>query len=122
MLFDFLGQQVSVHLWLERHESLSEAGRECRHWLLDAHLGPGNLGSIARVEVIQGLCGGQPGDRGQHGESITGQENDILGVASNSRQQRIVDVLEGVRDSGVLGDAGVEVVDLSGGLLERHIF
>lgn len=57
MLLNFLGQQISIDLRLEWHESLAEAGGESWHGVLDTDFGACNFGGVARVEVVQCLGG-----------------------------------------------------------------
>lgn len=84
MLVDLAEKQISVGLRFEREEGLAEAGRESRSGLLHTLLGPCNFGSVSGVEVIDGLFGSEFGDGREDGEGITGEEDDVLGVASHS--------------------------------------
>lgn len=59
VFIDLLEEEVGVDLRLEGEEGLSEAGREGRSGLLDTLLSAGNLGSVAGVEVVDGLLGSE---------------------------------------------------------------
>lgn len=66
MLVDLVEEEVGVDLRLEGKEGLSEARREGGGWLLDSLLSSCDLGSVARIEVVDGLLWGQLGNGGKH--------------------------------------------------------
>lgn len=44
-------------------------------------------------------------------KSIAGQEDHILGVTTNSGDPHVLDMLKWVANTGVVGDAGIVVID-----------
>lgn len=122
MLFDFSGQQISVNLRLERHESLAKASRECRNGVLDSNFGSRDLGSIPRVEMVQSLCGSQLRNRRKHWESITSEENNILSMSSVSRNLSIGNEFKRIACSGIFSEMNIREVDIFSLLLEGNIF
>lgn len=62
---DLVEEEVGVDLGLEGEEGLTEAGGEGGSWFLDSLFGSCDFGSVSRVEVVDGLFGGQLGDGGQ---------------------------------------------------------
>ena len=77
-LGDPLLEQIAVDRRMARHERRAEAGREGRFGLGHADLGAGDLGGVARQEVVHRLVGRQPRDRRQHAERVGGQHDDVL--------------------------------------------
>ncbi len=61
--------------------------------------------------MIHRLLGRQFRYRRQHAKSIAGQENDIGGMGSDARNLRVLDKVDGVCDTRVLGDRGIIVID-----------
>lgn len=121
MLVDLLEKKISVDLRLKGKERLSETGRESRGWLLDSLLSSCNLSSVSRVEVVNGLFRGQFRDGRKDREGITGEEDDVLGVATNGRNLHVRDELKRIRSSGVLSDRDIVEVDFSCMLVKSHI-
>lgn len=122
VLGDLLLEELTVLGGGESHEGSTEAGTEGGGGLGDAALGTGDLGGVAGKEVVHGLVAGELGDRGENAEGISGQEDDILGVAAHLVLVVVLNVLDGVADTTVLGLAGVKVVGLAvldGGVLEE---
>jgi hypothetical protein len=64
--------------------------------------------------VIDGLFRGQFGDGRQDRESVTSQEDDVVGMSADGRNLGVVDEFERVAGSCVFSDGGAVVVDLSG--------
>jgi len=102
-----LGEQISVDAGMHGHEGLAKAGRERGLWLLDANLGPSDLGRVPGDEVVGRLGGREPGDRRKDTESVARQENDVLRMAALGVGGAVVDELNRVRTAGVLGLARV---------------
>lgn len=98
---------------VEGQECGSEAGGEGGYGIDDSDLGTGDLGGVPSDEVVHGLLGGQLGDGRQHSEGVAGEEDDVLGVASDRRELGSRDELQRVGGSGVLGQRDVVVVDNS---------
>ena len=74
----------------------------------------------------QGLLRGQDGDGRQNAESVSGQEDDVLrGRCGGNRADDLLNVVDGVGDTGVLGDGLVGEVDLAvlveGNVLEQRV-
>ena len=116
-LLHLLDQLLSVLGGMQLQEGLAEAGREGRGGLGDAALGAGQLRGEAGQEVVLGLLGGQDADRGQNAERISRQENDVLGSrCGGNRANDVLDMVDGVGHTGVLGDGLVSEVDLALGV------
>jgi len=65
--------------------------------------------------VVHGLGGGELGDGGKDTTGVACEEDDVLRVAvGNARDLGVLDVLDGVGATGVLGEGGVIVVDDTG--------
>ncbi len=99
---------------MQLEEGLAEAGGEGRGGLGDAALGAGQLRGEAGQEVVLGLLRGQDGDGRQNAERVCGQEDDVLrGRCGGYRADDLLNVVDRVGDTGVLGDALVGEVDLA---------
>jgi len=109
-----LGQHLSVLVGMKGEEGLTEASGEGGDGVNDTHLGTSDLGGVARNEVVHGLFGGKSAHGGHNTEGITGQEDHVFGVTTDSRDLNVLDVLEGVTDTGVLGETSVVVVNCTG--------
>ena len=125
-LLHLLDQFLSVLGGMQLQEGLAEAGGEGRGGLGDAALGAGQLGGEAGQEVVLGLLGGQDADRGQNAERISRQEDDVLGGRGRrDRANDVLDVVDGVGHTGVLGDGLVSEVDLAlavnGNVLQQSV-
>ena len=105
-------------------ERSTEAGREGRLRLGDAHLGARELRGEAREEVEERLVARQSRDRRQDPERIGGQHHDRARVARQLGRQRVRDPLELVRGARVLGLRVVVEVDhaalVDGDVLEHR--
>ena len=116
-LLHLLDQLLSILGGVQLQESLAEACGEGGGGLGDAALGAGQLRGEAGQEVVLGLLGGQDADRGQNAERISRQEDDVLGSrCGGNRANDVLDVVDGVRNAGVLGDRLVSEVDLALGI------
>lgn len=122
MSLDLLGEHLCVAHWVKSQEWLSEAGREGGLWLGDTFLGSGHLGSVARDEVEHGLGGVELGDWWENTASVASEENDVLWVSvRNTWNLGVVDVLNWVGATGVLGEGDIIVVDETGLWVEDNI-
>ena len=100
---------------VESQEGLGEARGESGLGLGDTLLGTGHLGGVTGDEVVHGLGGGELGDGGKDTTGVACEEDDVLRVAvGNARDLGVLDVLDGVGATGVLGEGGVIVVDDTG--------
>ena len=72
--------------------------------------------------MVNGLLRGQLGNWRKHREGIVCEEDDVIRVAANGRNLSIGNVRKGVSSPCVFGDIGIIVVDVSGSLLEPHVF
>lgn len=144
VVLDLLRQHLGVPHRVQRQEGLREARREGRLGLRDAVLRARHLGCVARDEVEHGLRAVELGDRRQDAAGVAGQEDDVAGVVlGKTGDLGVADVLDGVRatgigwsvaaqeingsrqqedsPSGVLGEGGVVVINLSGVLVEDDV-
>src|SRR5207253_8977926 len=92
----------------------SETSRERRlNLTLHVSLCAGELGGVAGEEVVSGLLGVEHAYRWQDPESVGAEEKDRLGMTCRARRHVVVDVLQGVSGTGVLGDVIILVVHLA---------
>ena len=109
-LFRILGR-------MQLEESLTEASRESRGRLGDAALGSRELCRKAGQEVILGLLRRQNGDRRQYAKRIRREENHIFRCrAVRNRLHNLLDVIDRIRNAGVLRDTLVRKINLSVGI------
>ena len=114
---------VGLHLLRELHsvlrrmqleECLAEASGERRNRLSDATLRARNLGREARQEIILRLLRRQDGDRRQHLESISRQEDNALRRrAMGNRLNDVLNMVDRIGHTRVLRTAGIGEVDLA---------
>mmetsp|Transcript_61823 Transcript_61823/g.191526 ORF Transcript_61823/g.191526 Transcript_61823/m.191526 type:complete len:235 (-) Transcript_61823:234-938(-) len=101
----------------------SEASREGCLRLGHALLRSGDLGRVARDEVVHDLVLRELGDGREHPEGVAGQEDDLLGVVVHLRwDPRVGDELQRVGHPRVLRDRDVVEVHLVRVLVEDNIF
>ena len=119
-----LVQLLAQHLGVDRgrpgEEGLAEQGGEGGDRLLDAALRAGQLAGVAGDEVVHGRVLIQTGDGRQHAEGVGRQEDDGLGQAAHAGDGGGGDVVHRVADSGVLGEAAVEVIGMAR-LVQDHV-
>ena len=120
--YEFLGILGGVEL----QEGLAEASAEGGSGLGDAALGTSQLSGEAGEEVVLGLLGSEDADGRQHAESIGREEDNIVGSGSGAHgADDLLDVLDGIRDAGVLGNALISEVDfavgIDGNVLEESV-
>ena len=114
LVLEYLGlEQVRVDDRVSRQEDFPEARRESGGRGFVAAEDPADGGGVSAEEVVDGLVVGQLGDGRQEAVGVAGEEDEVVGVASDCRELRGGHVLERVGDTGVLRDAGVAEVDLS---------
>lgn len=119
---DLLSEHLGVAHWVESKEGLGEAGREGGLRLSDTLLGSGHLGGVSGDEVEHGLGGVELGNWWENTASVAGEENDVLWVSvRNTRNLGIVDVLNWVGTTGVLGEGDIVVVDETGLWIEDNV-
>lgn len=105
-------QHLRVAHGVQSQERLGEARGEGGLGLEDTILSTGHLGGVARNEVEHDLLAAQLGDRRQNTAGVASEEDDVAGVArGHARNLRVLDVLNGVGASSVLGQGRVIVVD-----------
>ena len=78
--------QMLMVVWVPEEQG-SEAGADS----VVSH-----LGSVARDKMVHGLLQSQTGDRWQHSEGVTAEEDQVLGVRAQAGHAGIVDVLQRV--------------------------
>lgn len=120
MVFHLLGQHLSILIRVEHDEGFTEASGEGPRGLSDADLSSGHLGGVSVDEVVAGLIRGQLAHWGHDACSITGQEDQVLGVSTYGGDLGIGDGLKRITHTGVLSDAAVTVVHISVDVI-RHI-
>jgi len=111
VLLTLLSEHLSVDVGMQGQESFSEAGGESHLRLGDADLSSSDLGGVARNEMVHSLLRVQLRDGGHDTEGIASEEDDVLGVTTNSWKLNITDVLERVAHTSVRGEADVVVVN-----------
>jgi hypothetical protein len=122
VLLDLLGQHAGVAHGVKSQEGLSEARREGSLGLGDTVLSTSHLGGVTGDEVEHGLLGGELGDGGQDTAGIAGEQNDVAGVVvAEAGDLGVVNVLNGVGATGVLGKGGIVVVNNTGDGVENGV-
>ena len=71
--------------------------------------------------MIFGLCRGQPRNRGQNAECVTGEHDHVLGVAAQPVAGGVGDVIERIGAPHVLGQAAVFEIQRLGLFVEDHV-
>ena len=100
----------------------TKASGERRRGLRHSALSARHLGGVARQELVHGLAGVQPRDRGQHTESIAREEDDIVGVPRHTVLLEVGYVKQRVRHAAVLSLGRVRVVWRVVGGLQEVVF
>ena len=122
VLLNLLRKHLGVAHWVQGEEGLSEARGEGSLGLGDTLLGTGHLGGVTRDEVVHGLLGAELGDGRKDTTGVACEENDVGGVAAgDAGNLGVLDVLDGVCATSVLGEGGVIVIDNSGGGVEDDV-
>lgn len=122
MRSDLVRKHLSVLHGVKSKEGLGEARGESGLGLGDTLLGTGHLGGVTRDEVVHGLGGVELGDGREDTTSVAGEEDDVGRVAAgHAGDLGVLDVLDGVGDTGVLGEGGVIVVDNASGGVENDV-
>ena len=112
VLGDLVGQHASVAHGVEGQERLSEAGGEGGLGLGHTVLSTGHLGGVTRDEVEHRLLGSELGDGREHTTGVAGEEDDVRGMlVGDAGHLGVLNVLDGVGATGVLGEGRVVVVD-----------
>ena len=114
---------------MQLEERLTEASGEGGSRLCDAALCTGELSGKAREEVVLSLLGSEDRYGRQYAERVRGKEDYVLG--SGTRRNAVdvlrdfLDVLDGIGNTGVLGNALVVEVDNAvffyGYVLEKRV-
>ena len=98
---------------MQLQECLTKASGEGRSRLSDAALGTCQLCSEAGEEVVLSLLRSQDGNWRQYAESICGQEDYILGSWCGGTWLNVVDVLDRIRYTSILGNGLISEVNLT---------
>lgn len=111
-----LGDLVCKHLCVahgvESKEGLGEARGEGSLGLGDTVLSTGHLGGVTGDEVEHCLLSGELRNGGKDTTSIASQKDDVCGVVfGEARNLGVLNVLDGVGATSVLGQGSVVVVD-----------
>lgn len=99
VLRHLFSQHGSIALRVEDQEGSAEACREGSLGFNDAIFGTGDLGSVARDEVVHGLLGSQLGDGRQDTKCIAGQQDNVLGVAAHAGNLSVGNVVCNISSS-----------------------
>lgn len=122
VLRDLVCQHTGVAHGVKSQERLSKAGREGGLGLGHTVLSTSHLGGVTRDEVEHGLLSGELGDRRQHTTGVTGQQDDVCGVlVAQAGKLGVVNVLNGVGATSVLGQGRVIVVDITRDRVENNV-
>ncbi|KAL2286875.1 hypothetical protein FJTKL_06400 [Diaporthe vaccinii] len=122
VVLDLVRQHLGVAHGVQSQERLGKAGREGGLWFGDTILSTSHLGSVTRDEVEHDLVPVQLGDWWQHTACVTGEQNDVAGVAwRQTWDLGVLDVLNGVGTASVFRQSGVIVVDQSGIWVEDDV-
>lgn len=119
---DLISEHTSVAHWVESKEWLGKAGGEGGLRLGDTVLSTSHLGGVTGDEVEHGLLRGELGDWWEDTTSITGEKDDVLGVAvGDTWDLGVLNVLDWVSTACVLGQGGVVIVDGTGFWVEDNV-
>jgi hypothetical protein len=122
VLLDLLREHLGVAHGVKSKEGLSEAGRKGSLGLGDTLLSTSHLGGVTRDEVVHGLLGAELGDRWKDTTSIAGQQDDVFGVVvGDTWDLGVLDVLDGVGATSVLGQGVIIVVNETGRRVEDNV-
>ena len=108
-----LNELFSIFGRMEAEECCAEASRECGGRLGDATLGTGELAGESAQEVIFGLLGCEDAYGRKYSKGIGRKEDYILGGRTTARLNDVLDVVDGVRNACVFGNALVGEVDFA---------
>ena len=113
-LLHLLNQLFCVLGRMQLQECLAEASGEGRGRLGDSTLGSCKLCSETGQEVVLSLLRSQNGYRRKYAECICGQEDYVLSCrCGRDRAHDVLDVVDRVRYTGILGYALVSEIDLA---------
>jgi len=116
-------QHLGVTSGMQNEERLAEASGESSFRFRDTLFRTGHLGGVARDEVVHDLVAVELGDGGEDTAGITGQEDDVAGVAiRDTRDLGVGDKVDGVGATGVLREGRVVVIDETGMRIEHDVF
>ena len=121
VLFDLPAQQLGIAARVQGKKGSAEAGAEGRFGLGDPGFGPRYFCGIAGDELVHGLAGVEPGDRGQHAIGVAGEKEDIGGNGAHGGFQGVADVREGIGYAGIFGNGAIVEVDTVGAGIEFDI-
>src|SRR5215210_6934770 len=117
-----LGEHLSVCCRRQGKERGPEARGERRLDLgLHLGLGSGELGGVAREEVVGGLARRESAYGGQHAEGVGGQKQDGGGMDAPAFWDRARYVLQRVGDAGILRQHAVGVVYFARAPVHNHV-
>ena len=120
-LLEALAEHPGVDAWALRQERCAEAGREGRLWLGHANFGAGQLGGVARQEVVHRLVGCEARDGRQDAVGVGRQQHDRGRRAGALLWHGARDRADGIRHARVLGDRLVGEVDLACNRIEHNV-
>src|SRR5689334_17097990 len=106
---------------MPHEEHRTEARAEGRLWLRDAALRSGYLRRIAREEVVHRLLARELRDGRQHAERIGREEHDVPGMPTPAIRDVMLDVMQWIRRSRVLGDRLIGESYLTRQRIEDHV-
>ncbi len=121
MLLDLLAEQVRVNSGRQNHEGCAEAGAEGRLWFRHAAFRSGDLGRIARQEVIHRLCGRQLGNWRQHAERVSSQHDNVRWISAQTVLCGVRNVADGIRSAGVFSQGRVIEIELASHGIEGNV-
>ena len=107
---------------MQGEERCAEAGGECRLRFLYAPLGACKLAGITRYKMVLGHILGELGDRRQYAEGISGKENNGLGMSALAGNDAVGNILDRIRNTGILGNGRILKVEGSGILIDYNVF
>lgn len=122
VLLDLASQHLGVAHGVQGEEGLGEARGEGGLGLGDTLFGSGHLGGVSGDEVEHGLGGVELGDGWEDTAGVAGEEDNVGWVAGgDARNLGVLDVLDGVGASGVLGEGDIVVIDVAGIWVEDDV-
>ena len=121
MLIHALTEHLRVEGGMLDEERSAEQRGEGRLRLLYAALCAGKLRGIAGDEMVHGHILIELRDGGQYAEGVRGEEYDRLGMTGDAGNEAVGDIIDGIRDAGILRDGAVVIIEHAGLVIHNDV-
>ena len=122
VLLQQLTKHVGVLRWMPHEKHCAKTRAECCLRFGHATFGAGHFRGVSRQEVIHRLFGRELRDGRQHAECIGREKYDVQRMSTASAWHVILDVVQRIRRTRILGDALIRKIDRAIGLIEHNVF